>query len=70
MLDFPLYVYLENQQVTGLPYKRQAKQPFPAYLCEGPIGSDFVMEDCLDQLTDKAVGFLEQNSESENPFFL
>ncbi|MDA7534489.1 arylsulfatase [Verrucomicrobia bacterium] len=69
-LDFPPYVYLENQQVTALPDKRQAKQPFPAYLREGPIGSDFVMEDCLDQLTDKAVGFLEQKSQSENPFFL
>ena len=69
-LDFPPYVYLENQQVTGQPDRRQAKQPFPAFLREGPIGSDFVMEECLDQLTSKAVGFLEKNSKSKSPFFL
>ncbi|MBT5925878.1 MAG: arylsulfatase [Verrucomicrobia bacterium] len=69
-LDFPPYVYLENQLVTGIPAKRQPKQSFPAFLRAGPIGSDFIMEDCLDQLASKAVGFLERISKSENPFFL
>jgi arylsulfatase A len=69
-LDFPPYVYLENQQVTGLPDKRQPKQPFPAFLREGPIGSDFDMENCLDQLTSKAMSFLAKCSKSKNPFFL
>ncbi len=69
-LDFPPYVYLENQRVTGVPDSRQPRKAFPAFLREGPIGSDFVMEDCLDQLANKAVEFLEKSSHSEKPFFL
>ncbi len=69
-LDFPPYVYIKNQQITTVPETIQPKEGFPAYLREGPIGTDFIMEDCLDRLTDEVVGFLERNSHSEQPFFL
>ena len=69
-LDFPPYVYIKNQQITTVPETIQPKESFPAFLREGPIGTDFIMEDCLDRLTDEVVGFLERNSRSEQPFFL
>ena len=69
-LDFPPYVYIKNQQMTTVPETVQLKERFPAFLREGPIGTDFVMEDCLDRLTDEVVGFLERNSHSAQPFFL
>jgi len=69
-LDFPPYVYLQNQRVTSEPFQRQLKQPFPAFLREGPIGADFKMESVLDHLMDQAVGFLENRPSEKAPFFL
>lgn len=69
-LDFPPYVYIKNQQMTTVPVTVQPKQSFPGYLREGPKGTDFVMEDCLDRLADEVVGFLERHRQSEQPFFL
>ena len=69
-LDFPPYVYLHNQRVTSEPLRRQPKQPFPAFLREGPIGADFKMESVLDHLMDQAIGFLENRPSEEAPFFL
>lgn len=69
-LDFPPYIYLENHQPTMVPGIAQPRQPFPAYLREGPRSSDLVMENCLDDLTRKSVDFVKDNAERDAPFFL
>ena len=56
-LDFPPYVYIENGEVTAAPDRTQPKQDFPAFLRKGPIGADFDMETCLDDLAGEAVKF-------------
>ncbi len=69
-LDFPPYFYIRNQRAVMLPTKKQAKQGFPAYLREGEIAPNFIMEEALDHLTEQAVGYLRQRSQSRQPFFL
>jgi len=69
-LDFPPYVYLKNQQITAPPDRLQPQSPFPAYLREGPIGQDFVMNLALDRMMDEAISFLERQQGSADPFFL
>lgn len=69
-LDFPPYVYIENHQITGLPGSTQEAQSFPRYLRRGELGSDFVMEDCLDHLADEARDFILSAAKKESPFFL
>lgn len=69
-LDFPPYVYIRNRNVRGLTHRTQPAQKFPAFLRKGPISSDFVMEDCLDHLTENAVNFIAESAKGEKPFFL
>ena len=69
-LDFPPYYYIRNQRAVMLPTMKQEKQGFPAYLREGEIAPNFIMEEALDHLTDQAVGYLRQRSQLEQPFFL
>lgn len=70
-LDFPPYVYIEGRRITGQPDAIQPAQGFPAFLRKGERGSDFVMEECLHQLTAKASSYItEQAKDSSRPFFL
>ncbi|MAG93770.1 MAG: Cerebroside-sulfatase [Planctomycetaceae bacterium] len=69
-LDFPPYVYIENARLTKLPTEQQPKRGFPAFLRAGPRSPDLVMEECLDHLTDRACGYIQQRSREETPFFL
>ena len=69
-LDFPPYVYIHNHKITAAPDREQPGQKFPAFLRRGPIGADFLMEDCLDHLLDKATRFVRDQAQTDNPFFL
>ena len=69
-LDFPPYVYLENGKVTAATTTLQAAQKFPAFLRKGPRSTELIMQDCLDQLTERAVTFIQDQATIRKPFFL
>ncbi|MCA9215191.1 MAG: arylsulfatase [Planctomycetales bacterium] len=69
-LDFPPYVYIHNRDVTTSNMLEQPAQKFPAFLRKGPRAEDLIMEDCLDHLTDQAVGFIRESASGDKPFLL
>jgi arylsulfatase A len=69
-LDFPPYIYIEDGECTEFPSLTQAAQPFPAFLRKGERSPDFVMEDCLDHLAEKASEYIHEQSKTDSPFLL
>ncbi|MDA0347131.1 MAG: arylsulfatase [Verrucomicrobia bacterium] len=69
-LDFPPYVYVEGHTITGLPDRIHPGSGFPHFLRKGELGSDFSIIDCLDTLTQKAANYINDQSKTEQPFFL
>jgi arylsulfatase A-like enzyme len=69
-LDFPPYVYLRDGTVTAPAVVEQPRQPFPAFLRQGPRAPDLVMEEVLDHLTDRAVAAVHERAAAGGPFFL
>jgi len=69
-LDFPPYVYVEGYRITGLPDRIQPRRPFPSFLREGELGSDFSIIDCLDQLAAKVSEYIGEQANDKTPFFL
>ena len=68
-LDFPPYVYIENDHFTRNPTEIQKKQFFPRYVREGEKADNFHFETAWEHLLEKAVGIIDYQS-SQNPFFL
>lgn len=68
-LDMHPHVYIENDRVTNVPTKIAKPSGGMKFWRKGPIGDDFQHIDVLDQLTDKAVSYIEKQ-DSEKPFFL
>ncbi len=66
-LDFPPYVYVENDRFVEPGSESYAGSRFPRYLRAGPKAPGLDFEGSLDHLTQKAVGFIEEQS---GPFFL
>ncbi len=69
-LDFPPYIYIENEIITEFPSILEKGSKFPAFWREGERSPGFVMEETLDHLLGKANNFIEENSNKENPFLL
>lgn len=69
-LDFPPYVYIDGNRITGQPDRTQPARSFPAFLRKGELGADFSIPDCLDELTAQATRFIREQAEQEDPFFL
>ena len=71
-LDFPPYVYIENDRFTEVPDRIFPGSRFPAYLRRGPMGPSFKPMETLDHLAGKAEAYLEERAESRDgkPFFL
>jgi arylsulfatase A len=69
-LDFPPYIYIEDGRVVDLPTVEQPAVRFPRFLRRGERAPLLDMEDCLDDLTTKAVEHLEERSKIDKPFFL
>ena len=69
-LDMVPYTFYENKTPVKPVMKKQQAQSFPAYLRPGPKASDFDHAEVLDQLTDKAVNYIDQQAVKEAPFFL
>ena len=68
-LDFPPYVYIENDHFTMIPAEEQEKLGFPRYLRKGPKASDFDFETAWEHLTHKAKTVIGKQS-GKNPLFL
>ncbi|MEQ6121226.1 arylsulfatase [Reichenbachiella sp. MALMAid0571] len=74
-LDMTPYLYLENGKALGLPMtytpgKNQAKDGRGVIWRAGEVASNFVFEEVLENITDKAVRYIKERRNSENPFFL
>jgi arylsulfatase A-like enzyme len=69
-LDMPPYAFVENDRFIGPVTGRYEKTDFPNYSRAGLMAADFSHEKALDQLTQKAVEYINARSREERPFFL
>lgn len=70
-LDFPPYVYVENDRATMVPDRIQpAVTSDMEYMRSGPIAADFDPREVLPTLTAKSEAYIRNQSGSETPFFL
>jgi arylsulfatase A-like enzyme len=69
-LDMPPYVYVENDRPTSVPDHIVPEETGKRFWREGPCAADFDHEDCLPNLTRKAVAHILEKSKSEQPYFL
>lgn len=69
-LDMPPYVYVENDQPTAEP--DHICEGFEGKLLQraGPTAPDFVHEEVLPTLAEKAVAWIDEQAAGEEPFFL
>ena len=68
-LDFPPYVYIENDHFTNTPVEMYPGQGFPRYLRQGEKAADFDFETAWENLLDKALAVID-NRPADQPFFL
>ncbi|MCD8101518.1 MAG: arylsulfatase [Alistipes sp.] len=68
-LDMPPYVYVENDMPTALPDRVTSNTGMQMWR-SGPTASDFSHEECLPNLTSRAVNYIEEQAGGDNPFFL
>ncbi|MEQ8556527.1 MAG: arylsulfatase [Cyclobacteriaceae bacterium] len=69
-LDMAPYVYVENDMPTMVPTKTTISVDEKGIWRKGLTSDDFVHVDVLQDLTDKAVAYINQNANKEAPFFL
>jgi len=69
-LDMPPYVFIENDRFTGPVTAEYKATSFPNYSRGGLMAEGFSHEKALDQLTEKAVGYIKTRANGDKPFFL
>ncbi|MCF7847828.1 MAG: arylsulfatase, partial [Kiritimatiellales bacterium] len=69
-LDFPPYVFIENDRFTESEIESQSAIGFPGYLRKGPVGKKFKHIDALDHLAEKSVAHIHERAKARQPFFL
>lgn len=69
-LDMPPYVYVENDMPTMEPTKTAVSFDAKSFYRHGPTSEDFDHANVLQDLTDKAVHYINKNAYSKTPFFL
>ena len=71
-LDIPPYVYFENDLPTMVPAKYTRNNSKYSWWRKGLTGDDFVHEEVLPVLTQKALGFIDSHvaDKTDKPFFL
>ena len=69
-LDMAPYVYIENNQPTMVPTKTTVSVDEKGVWREGVTSDDFNHATVLQDLTDKAVHYIDENANGEAPFFL
>ncbi|WP_405603956.1 arylsulfatase [Polaribacter sp. Asnod1-A03] len=68
-LDMPPYVYVENGLPTMVPTKYTRSKGMKMWR-KGLTADDFSHNDVLQDITDKAIGFIDEKAKEEKPFFL
>jgi len=69
-LDMAPYVYIRNDRFTMVPTMQQAAVKFPHFVRKGPRAEDFVIDECLDKITEEATAFIAKSAKGDKPFFL
>lgn len=69
-LDMAPYVYVENDMPTMVPTKTTVSVDEKGFWREGLTSDDFVHANVLQDLTDKAVDYINKKAKGKSPFFL
>ncbi len=69
-LDMPPYVWVENDRPTMEPTKITRNIDAKGFWRRGPTGEDFNHTTVLQDVTDKAKGYIEEQAKLKQPFFL
>ncbi len=69
-LDLGPYAYVENGKVLTIPDTISENKDKYANWRKGPISKNFVHEQGLPNFVNRAIGFIQKNSNTSKPFFL
>lgn len=69
-LDMPPYIYIENDKPTSLPNRETVNDGKYSWWRKGPTGSDFIHEEVLPNIIDRACKYISEKSSSSQPYFL
>ncbi len=69
-LDMPPFVYVENDMPSMIPTKTTLSVDKKGFWRKGLTSDDFIHSKVLQDLTDKAVQYIEQHAGEPSPFFL
>ncbi|MCM8530736.1 MAG: sulfatase-like hydrolase/transferase, partial [Lentisphaeraceae bacterium] len=69
-LDFPPYVFIENDKIDATKVENRPASGFPAYWRAGETDVNFVHEKVCDQLTERVKKYIAAKAASKEEFFL
>lgn len=69
-LDMAPYVYIENDMPTSLPDRETVNEGKYSWWRKGPTGADFVHEQVLPNLVDRACNYIREKAKADQPYFL
>jgi len=69
-LDMPPYVYIENDMPTSIPNKYTVSKGKYSHWRKGLTADDFVHEDVLPNLVNRACTYIKEKASSRKPYFL
>ena len=69
-LDMAPYVYIENDMPTSLPDRETVNEGKYSWWRKGPTGADFVYEEVLPNLVDRACNYIKEKAKADQPYFL
>lgn len=69
-LDMAPYVYIENDMPTSLPDRETVNEGKYSWWHKGPTGADFVHEEVLPNLVDRACNYIKEKAKADQPYFL
>ncbi|MCP4313345.1 MAG: arylsulfatase [Bacteroidetes bacterium] len=69
-LDMAPYVWIENDKPTMVPVKETENTGKQSWWRKGLTSDDFDHEQVLPHITDKTIGYINENANKEEPFFI
>lgn len=69
-LDIAPYVYMENDRITAIPNHEIQPQKGLGLMHGGVAGADFRPEECLTNIIDHGIDYINKQKNSSKPFFL
>lgn len=69
-LDMAPYVYIENDMPTSLPDRETVNEGKYSWWRKGPTGADFVHEEVLPNLVERACNYIKEKAKADQPYFL